>query len=249
MKKNMHRFYVPSKNIQENVVILPAEHSNHIKNVLRMKPGDSCIVFDGSGFEYEVCLEKIYPEPEGRIISLQKTTAPDKVKLTLAQGMAKGEKMDLIIQKCSEIGVDVFIPCRCERTIVKLDPAGAAKRVERWQKIAQSAAEQSHSITVPVVEPVADLATVFKQLKPGQLALIPWEGEKSTSIKKILRNTALDNIIIFIGPEGGFSEQEITMAKEAGVIPVSLGPRILRTETAGIVTATIVRYETSGSTL
>lgn len=245
LKKNMHRFYVPPKNIRDNIVLLPAEHRNHIKNVFRMKPGDTCIVFDGTGFEYEVCLEKIYPEPEGKIINRLKANTPNKVKITLVQGIAKGEKMDLIIQKCSEIGVDVFVPCRCERTIIKLDQAGATKKQERWQRIAQAAAEQSHSTTVPIVEPVADFAAVLKQIKSGQLALIPWEGEKSTSIKKILRNTAKDSITIFIGPEGGFSEQEIAGAKEAGVIPVSLGPRILRTETAGIVVAAIVRYETS----
>ncbi|MBI5555819.1 MAG: 16S rRNA (uracil(1498)-N(3))-methyltransferase [Elusimicrobia bacterium] len=245
MKKNMHRFYVPPRNIRDHLVLLPAEHGNHIKNVLRMKPGAACIVFDGTGFEYEVYLEKIYPEPEGKIINRLKTGAADKVKLTLVQGLAKGEKMDLIIQKGSEIGVDVFIPCRCERTIIKIDQAGAAKKQARWQKIAQAAAEQSHSMTVPIVEPVADFASVLRQIKPGHLALIPWEGEKSTSIKKILKNTSVDNITIFIGPEGGFSEQELATAKEAGVIPVSLGPRILRTETAGIVTAAIVRYETS----
>jgi 16S rRNA (uracil1498-N3)-methyltransferase len=243
MKKNLHRFYVPQENIRDNTVILPAEHGNHIKNVLRMKPGDGCIVFDGTGFEYEIQLEKIYPEPEGRIISRVIAGPPGRIKLTLAQGLAKGDKMDLIIQKCSEIGVDTFIPCRSERTIVKVDLAGAAKKQERWQKIARSAAEQSHSTTVPVVAPVADLNELFKQVTPGQLAIIPWENEKTTGLKNILRGTAARDIIVFIGPEGGFSDKEITAAKYAGVIPVSLGSRILRTETAGIVVSSIVRYE------
>lgn len=243
MKKNLYRFYVPPENIRENTVILPAEHGNHIKNVLRMKPGDSCMVFDGSGFEYEILLEKIYPGPEGRIINRFITGTPGEARITLVQGLAKGEKMDLIIQKCSEIGVNTFIPCRSERTIVKLDQDNAVKKQERWQKIAQSAAEQSHSTTVPVVEPVTDLATVLKQVKPGQLAIIPWENERSTSLKQVLKGTEAREIIFFIGPEGGFSETEITAAKKAGVLPVSLGQRILRTETAGIVVAAIARYE------
>jgi 16S rRNA (uracil1498-N3)-methyltransferase len=243
MKKNMHRFYVPPENIRDNTVNMPPEHGNHIKNVLRMKPGDSCMVFDGTGFEYEVMLEKIYPEPEGRILNRFIAGIPDKVHFTLVQGLAKGDKMDLLIQKGTEVGVDTFIPCRSERTIVKLDLAGAAKKQDRWQKIAQSAAEQSHSLTVPVVKPVSVLSEVFKQIKPGQLALIPWENERTTSLKKVLRGTESRDIICFIGPEGGFSETEITAAKEAGVIPVSLGQRILRTETAGIVVAAIVRYE------
>ncbi len=240
----MNRFYVPPKNIQDNKVFMPEEHINHIKNVLRMKPGNSCVIFDGSGAEYTVKLTKIQSNSiEGEITGKSDLPTAEKVKVVLVQGMAKGEKMDLIIQKCSEIGVDVFIPCRCARTIVKLDQAGAARKQERWQKIAQAAAEQSHSRTLPIVEPVADFASLLKQIKPGQLALIPWEDEKSTSIKKILKNTTVDTITIFIGPEGGFSDQEIAIAKEAGVIPVSLGPRILRTETAGIVTAAIIRYE------
>ncbi|MDD5492606.1 MAG: 16S rRNA (uracil(1498)-N(3))-methyltransferase [bacterium] len=242
-KNNLHRFYVPLENIRDNTVILPAEHGNHIKNVLRMKPGDSCMVFDGTGFEYEILLEKIYPEPEGRIINRFITGTPDKVKITLVQGLAKGDKMDLIIQKGSEVGVNVFIPCSCERTIVKLDQPGAAKKQDRWQRIAQSAAEQSHSTIMPLVEPVTDLASVLKKVKPEQLAIIPWENEKITGIKKILRGTKAHDIIVFIGPEGGFSEKEISTAKKAGVIPVSLGTRILRTETAGIVVSSIVRYE------
>ncbi len=185
----MHRFYVSPENIRDNTVIMPAEHGNHIKNVLRMKPGDTCMVFDGAGFEYEIMLEKIYPEPEGRIINRFIAGTPDKIKITLVQGLAKGEKMDLLIQKGTEVGIDTFIPCRSERTIVKLDQSGAAKKRERWQKIAQSAAEQSHSLTVPVVEPVTDLAAVLRQVKPGQLAVIPWENEKSTSLKQVLKGT------------------------------------------------------------
>lgn len=240
----MNRFYVPPKNIQDNKVVMPEEHINHIKNVLRMKVGNSCIIFDGSGAEYTVKLTKMQTTSiEGKITGKINLPDKDKVRVVLVQGIAKGEKMDLIIQKCSEIGVDVFIPCRCERTIVKLDQAGAAKKQERWQKIAQAAAEQSHGMTVPIVEPVTDLASALKQIIPGLLALIPWEGEKSTNIKKILRGNCAHNIIIFIGPEGGFSEQEIAIAKEAGVIPVSLGPRILRAETAGLLAAALIKYE------
>ncbi|MDD5258405.1 MAG: 16S rRNA (uracil(1498)-N(3))-methyltransferase [bacterium] len=243
MKKNLHRFYVPQKNILDNTVIFPAEHANHIKNVLRMKTGDYCLVFDGTGFEYELLLEKIFPEPEGRIMSRYIAGTPDKTRITLVQALAKGDKMDLIIQKCSEIGVDIFIPCKSERTIIKLDQAGAVKKQERWQKIAQSAAEQSHRITIPKVEPVTDLAAVLNEAKPGQMAIIPWENEKTTSLKQALNGSEARDIIYFIGPEGGFSEQEIAAAQKAGVLPVSLGQRILRTETAGIVVAAILRYE------
>ncbi len=239
----MKRFYVPPECITGEEATIPEEQRKHIENVLRLKPGAEILVFDGNGKEYKARIKTLYPSISCHIICPSPNSTFDRVNITLVQGIAKGEKMDLIIQKCTEIGISTFIPCLTERTIIKLDKAGAAKKRERWQKIVRSATEQSYGTIVPEVTEVRPFNDVIKGLSKQSLNLIPWEEEKCQSIKQVLRKADSREITVFIGPEGGFSEQEVQAAREYGAIPVSLGRRILRTETAGLVAAAIIKYE------
>jgi 16S rRNA (uracil1498-N3)-methyltransferase len=238
----MHRFYVPPNNINDKSVHLPAEHEKHIRDVLRLKPGDDILVFDGSGKEYQVKIKTLYPVIGCRIMT-STVKVPHKIDICLIQGIAKGDKMDTIIQKGTEIGISRFIPCLTERTIVKLDKETSSKKRERWQKIARSAAEQSGALAVPEIGAISTFAEVIAGLDRTSLNLIPWEEEQGQRIKAVLENSPAGKVNIFIGPEGGFSAEEIGLARRNNVLPVSLGPRILRTETAGLVAAAIIKYE------
>ena len=145
--------------------------------------------------------------------------------------------MDFIVQKCTELGVSEIIPVVSERSVAKGEKSG------RWQKIAKEAAEQSGRALIPKISALTDFKSLLKKKNEFDLALIPWELEKTNKLKAILQNSSPKNIIILIGPEGGFSSQEIEQAKAAGFIPVSLGKRILRAETAGLAILSMIMYE------
>lgn len=235
------RLYIQPEHVSDDTIILSDEQQHYLKNVLRVKQGDTLTFFDGNGKKYMVRYDR---SSHCRIISsLPEERLPQAVEITLVQGIAKGEKMDQLIRKCTEIGVNRFIPCLCARTVVKLDQESSLKKVERWQKIAQAAAQQSDSIIVPVVDTVLEFPAALRQINKEALKIIPYEEEKSRTIRSVLSASPATKIAIFIGPEGGFSPAEIEQAKEAGAIPVSLGKQILRTETAGLITAAIIKYE------
>ena len=239
----MKRFFVPPDSIIGNAATLPEEHGKHIRNVLRLKPGDDILIFDGSGKEYQAKIKTLYPVIDCQITCGIGKRPIRKIDICLVQGIAKGDKMDTIIQKGTEIGISRFIPCLTERTIVKLDKDSRRKKQERWQKIARSAAEQSGALAVPDISEIRAFAEVIAGLDKTGLNIIPWEEEQGQRIKDVLENVTPKTITIFIGPEGGFSAEEIDLARRNKVIPVSLGRQILRTETAGLVTAAILKYE------
>lgn len=246
----MHRFFVESSREWSpgTVVSLSPDDSAHAARVLRLTPGNVIIICDGRGYEYEARLEQVSSRAvTARVTSGRPSTAEPNTHLTLIQGVAKGAKMDLIVQKAVEVGVSRIIPVTTERTVVRLEPAKATARVERWQRIAYEAAKQSGRAEIPVVEAVhawSDLWPADNQ----DLVLVPWEGETERGIVAALRsNLTEDNastvparIAIAIGPEGGLSDDEVSLARRHGAQAVTLGPRILRTETAGLVAATLV---------
>jgi len=167
------------------------------------------------------------------------------LKVILVQGLPKGDKFDLIIEKSTELGVSVILPVRSRRTVVNLEAAKVEKRLARWQRIAQEAAKQYGRAVVPRVEPLRDFAQVVMELSPHGLALIPWEEEKNRSLKEVIAQSKglTGPVTVFIGPEGGFEEEEVMLARQRGANPVSLGPRILRTETAGVAVLAILMYQ------
>ncbi|MGE5576831.1 MAG: 16S rRNA (uracil(1498)-N(3))-methyltransferase [Syntrophothermus sp.] len=250
----MPRFFVEPRRIVGGEVRITGNDVNHIARVLRLGPGDRITVLDGTGMEHEVEISSVSgQEVCGRIAASRRRQTEPRFRVTLIQGLPKAGKMDLIVQKCTEIGVARILPARMERSVVELEGARAAARVERWRKIAMEAAEQSGRAVVPVIGEVTTMAGVLdskefrEAMESGRsLALMPWEGEDSMGLRRALeagQDRRPETAWLFIGPEGGFSLQEVENARAAGVITVSLGPRILRTETAGFVALTLLLWE------
>ncbi len=247
----MYRFFVLPEDIEGNIATIKGSDVNHIKNVLRLNEGNNIIIFDGTGKQYELSIEYVRDEVRGRIINRQEIKDKVPVKIILLQGIPKSSKMDFVIQKCTEVGVNKIIPLITERTILKLNAKKLIEKQKRWQRIAKSSAQQSYGIEVPQIDEPVALFEALEKVDKETLNLIAWESETDNSLKNILRKnysltkrTALQ-ISIFVGPEGGFSHQEVEQARLKGVIPVSLGSRILRTETAGLAIAIMILYEMS----
>jgi 16S rRNA (uracil1498-N3)-methyltransferase len=242
----MQRYFVTKDqlDVAKGRASITGDDVNHITRVLRMGPNDRVIVSDGEGTSCIIELD-LFTETkiEGRIIQTLEDQEP-KVKITLVQGLPKGDKMDLITQKCTEIGIASIVPVDTTRSIVKYDEKKRMKVYERWSRIAKEAAEQAQRGTIPTVVPPMPLRQWLQIREPFDLLLVPYESETRLSIKHVLRaNPAARRICVAIGPEGGWDEQEIQLFAQHNGIMVTLGPRILRTETAGLVAATAILYE------
>ncbi len=241
----MHRFYVQKEQIKDNEVQIVGSDVNHIKNVLRLKAGDKIEIFDGSQNNYFCEIKELNREfIRGTIITKKKAASEPNLNLTLAQCLAKGKKMDLIVKMATELGARSIVPVISERSVPRIEEKGE-KKIEHWQNIAREAAEQSGRTFIPRIESLKKIS----DLNPGEhdLAVMPWEGETKTSLKKLLTGTRAngrtDKLMILIGPEGGFSRSEADCAKKAGFKLVSMGKRILRCETAAIAALAQIFYE------
>ena len=212
---------------------LPTQAAEHVARVLRMNAGDVLTVFNGDGYDYAATLVSVGKrEVIIRIGEREEVANESPLPLTLAQGVARGEKMDLIVQKATELGVARIVPLFTERSEVKLDPARAEKRLQHWRAVAASACEQSGRVRVPEVMPALSLQSWLENLADNdalRLALLP-EG---TLRARELRFGASGGWLV-VGPEGGLGERDIAALREAGFQGLQLGPRILRTETAGL---------------
>lgn len=230
----MHRFFVN----KEQIPVITGSDAHQIKDVLRMKTGDKIDLLDGTGAVY-ACRIKTIQKNKVDCEILEKRAPGEElpIKLALAQCLPKGKKMDLIIQKCTELGISRIIPTLSERSIAK------AGKPERWKKIAKEAAEQCGRTSIPEISPLTKFEDVLKLKTPCALALIPWELEKEITLKQMLKDRKSSDIFVLIGPEGGFSRKEIELAVDAGFTPVTLGKAILRTETAGMAILAAIRYE------
>ena len=242
----MHRFFVEPEQIFPEYVEILGGDVNHIRNVLRMSPGDRISVSDGLGTDYICELEQLEAGcVRGRILERKPFDVELSSRLILYQGLPKGDKMELIVQKAVELGVCQVIPVETKRCVVKLDDKKAAKKVQRWQQIAESAAKQSKRMLVPRVHPVLSYKEALAYAGQLDVLLIPYElagGMDET--KKIIGNIkGGQSLGIFIGPEGGFEEEEVKMAVEKGASPITLGKRILRTETAGMAILSVLMFQ------
>ena len=241
----MHRFFVPPECIVENNVTLPAEVASQLSRVLRARLRDEITVLDDTGMEYVVRLDAVDRDSaSGTVISKSPSQGEPSVAITLYQGILKADRFEYVLQKGSELGISSFVPVNCHRTISQNRPS--SPRYTRWRKIIAEASEQSGRGRLPVVQEVIDFDSACE--KAIGFSLIPWEEEKATSLKSSLTDRisgagALSSINIFIGPEGGFTVDEVELANKNGITPVTLGRRILRADTAGIVAATAVLYE------
>ena len=240
----MHRFYVPADRISGDQVSFEAGQRRQMRSVLRLRPGGLVAVLDGSGREYIVQIEILDDtQALGRILEAAEPAVESSVHLTLVQGLPKGERTDLILQKCTEIGVADFLIAETARSVPRIQAGKMHSRLERWRAIAREAAEQSGRTHLPTVNGVIPLADALSRTRNSDARIIAWEEEKGPSLSSILpRLAGAGRIAYFVGPEGGFTAEEIAAARADGIAVVSLGPRILRTETAAIVGAALVIY-------
>lgn len=239
----MPKFFVKSKNINDHTVILENDNARHIGSVLRGKIGDMITVCDGEGKDYQCEITAITKkEVTARIVDIFTNNNEPDIKITLYQAIPKSDKMELVIQKCIEIGVDRIVPVNTDHTVVKLE-GREDKKLIRWNKIAEAAAKQCGRGKIPEVSGVLDFRTAVNEAVGLDGVIIPYEKEKESTLKSYIKNYRGKTIGVFIGPEGGFSEREVEYAIEKGVTSVTLGKRILRTETAGLVASVILLYE------
>ena len=242
----MYQFFVEPSQIQDKKIIITGSDVNHIKNVLRMKVGDEIAVKSGEeGREYRCGIEAFAQEQvicSLRFIREEGVELPSKIYLF--QGLPKADKMEMIVQKAVELGVYEVIPVTVKRCVVKLDEKKAAAKVGRWQGIAEAAAKQCKRGIIPVVKMPMTLREAAAYAQEMDVRLIPYElAEDMAHTREIIEQIAPgQSVALFIGPEGGFEESEVETALAAGIEPITLGRRILRTETAGLAVLSWLMY-------
>ena len=242
----MHHFFVSPDQIDEKYVTITGGDVNHIKNVLRMKIDEELLISNGQDKDYYCKIESVSDDEIKAVIldeEFEGTELPTEIYLF--QGLPKSDKMELIIQKAVELGVKEIIPVATKRCVVKLDDKKEASKIKRWQAISESAAKQSRRTIIPEVSSVMSFKEAINRAKEFELGIIPYENFKDmTETKEVLKKVQKGiKIGIFIGPEGGFEESEIQYALENGIHPISLGKRILRTETAGLAILSVLMFQ------
>jgi 16S rRNA (uracil1498-N3)-methyltransferase len=241
----MHRFFIPAECIRHETVAIKGVPVHQIRDVLRLQAGDRIAVLDNSGWEYEVALVQISKElVEGKMCGKRNITEP-RLEINLYQALLKGTKFELVLQKCTEVGVSGFVPIVCERCVARYP---SERKMERWRRIIVEAAEQSGRGKLPRLMPPIPFQQACQSAEGS--SFIAQEGGTAPGLRSMLRSepftTARDGsatVNLLVGPEGGFSPEEIERSSHCGVIPVSLGARVLRAETAGLVAATAILYE------
>lgn len=242
----MYHFFVTPDQIMDGYAVITGQDVNHIRNVLRMKAGEQVGIRDGISRNYICELETIEAdEVRARILSEETDSSELPARLYLFQGLPKSDKMELIIQKAVELGVYQIIPVATRRAVVKLDKKKEESKVKRWNAIAESAAKQSGRMLVPEVTGVMTLKEAYGYAKDFDVNLIPYElAEGMAETKEILKTVRPGmQVGIFIGPEGGFDVEEVEQAIAGGIHPITLGRRILRTETAGMTALSILMFQ------
>ena len=247
----MPRFFVKSAQIEQEKINIIGEDVKHIKSVLRKMPGDTveiCNQEDRKAYECEIIEIK-----EDKIINKiikELEFQENQIKVDIYQGLPKADKMELIIQKSVELGVNAIIPVEMKRCVVKLDNKSADKKIERWQKIAESAAKQSGRNTIPEIKSLIKVEDIIKSKNEYDSIIVCYENEKDNTIKKELlqlketmQRSGKVNIAVVIGPEGGLEEKDVENLKQNGAKIVTLGRRILRTETVALNVLSIIMYE------
>jgi 16S rRNA (uracil1498-N3)-methyltransferase len=233
------RVFVPPERLEGDRVTLTGEPHRHLVKVLRVRGGEDVIVFDGRGHEIEARVLAVGPRMLELALGARRAVAPPPVAITLLQAVARGERMDLIIQKTTELGVTTIVPVLAERSVSR-PPAG---RTRRWQTIAAEAARQSGRADLPAVRDVVSLEAALTFGAGTRLLL--WEEERGVSLQGALAAKPND-VALLVGPEGGWAAAEVEAARRAGFVPVGLGPRVLRVETAAIVAVALVQAAAGG---
>lgn len=244
----MDRFFVGKNNInlENKTCIIEGEDVKHISKVLRCRIGEELEICDNDNNEYICEITNIdKSQVELNIVEVVDIERESDLKIKVYQGLPKGPKMEMILQKLTEVGVDEIILVQTKRTVVKVDDKKEDKKIERWERIIYEAAKQSKRGKIPKLRGVLSFKEALADMKENDFNIAPYENERTKSIKQAIKGVDIKNIGIFVGPEGGFEDTEIKAIEEIGGQSVSLGPRILRTETASLVASSIVLYELS----
>ncbi|MDO5348374.1 MAG: 16S rRNA (uracil(1498)-N(3))-methyltransferase [Lachnospiraceae bacterium] len=239
----MHHFFVEPGQIENETIRITGPDVNHGKNVLRMKPGEALLISDGTGQDYRCRVRSLETDCIlADILGLEEESRELPSRITLYQGLPKSDKMELIIQKAVELGASRIVPVATKNAVVKLDAKKEESKRKRWQAIAESAAKQSKRSRIPEISQVLSLKEALLEASGKDIGFFAYEhqeGMAGTS-RELSKVAPGQEIAVFIGPEGGFEKEEVQAAKEAGIRPVSLGKRILRTETAGLTLLSVL---------
>lgn len=242
----MHRLFIEPQHLSSSCVKLPGEHLKKVQRVLRLKVGDTVCLFDGSGYEYRAKIVRLNAR-EGELLLLDKTrpTRESPLQISLAQSLPKGDKMSLIVQKATELGVQEIHPFYSNRTVSAYDDTQIASRVRRWQKVAEEASRQSGRNIVPKVCMPAHLEDLLgTPACPESQKLVLHTGDRASSLRDFFRqHRDVTSILFLVGPEGGFSSEELALCSQYSFLPLSLGRRILRTETTALAFLSVLQYE------
>lgn len=248
----MQRYFIPPEQFQEGIVIITGEDARHIGKVMRGRPGDKVIVSDGLAREALAEIEHIEQDRvTAAVIEMLEMTSEPRVKVTIAQSLPKGDKMETVIQKCTEIGAHAFVPFLSARTVVQYDAKKEGKRLDRWRKIAKEAAEQSHRNRIPDIAAPLSWKELLASFAGYDLVCYCYEKEHGRQLRDVIapfmeqssQQGEHPRILLVVGPEGGFTEEESMAAENAGARSTGLGPRILRAETAGMAALACILYE------
>ncbi len=245
----MRYFFADPEELSRGEAFIRGGEARHILNVLRMENGSLLLCGDGQGRLYRARITQVgKDEVRLKIESRSCVYSEPRLEVVLLQGLPKAGKLDFVIQKATEVGAYKIVPLAAERSVVQISSEKAELRCKRWQRIAREAAKQSRRAVVPEVTNIMTLPEALKMAVTckNSLSMVLWEEEGRNSLKKVIKKSTLEKIErvnVFIGPEGGWTPYEIDLMKGKGIIPVSLGPRILRTETAGIIAVSLILYE------
>jgi 16S rRNA (uracil1498-N3)-methyltransferase len=238
----VRRFTIGPERIDGTRVAFDREESHHLMRVLRLRPGDLVIAADGQGHDYTVRIDALGATASGTVVASRTPAVESPLAVSLLQGIAKGDKMETIVRAATELGVRRIVPVITERTVVRLDPARWRERARRWQRVAREASKQCGRPVVPEVDAPAPLAAVLAEAATAELRLCFWEEATEPLSSALRRVTAAPSAVqILVGPEGGLAPTEAAAAHEQGFTPVRLGPRVLRTETAGPAAVAILQ--------
>ena len=243
----MYHFFVNPTQVDEKFITITGSDVNHIKNVLRMRIGEEISVSDGSDNDYYCKVAEFAGDHVlAEILGVEQSSAKLGAEIYLFQGLPKSDKMELIIQKAAELGVHAVVPVETRRCVVKLDSKKEDAKLKGWQAIAESAAKQSGRGEIPQIHNVMSFSKAIDFVKDFDVKLIPYECEQGSMerTRELIRQVKPGmKVAIFIGPEGGFEESEVKLATDNEVCPITLGRRILRTETAGLMILSVLVYE------
>lgn len=238
----MQRYFISPDQMDRGQIWITGDDVHHIKNVMRSRPGDQLVCCDGQGMDYLAEIEELDPAAiRCRVIDTSPSKGEPKTQVTIAQSLPKGDKLEWILQKGTELGAVRFLPFTSERTVVKIDARKIEKKRERWERIVKEAAEQAHRGKVPEVAFPASWKELLEEIRTAKTAWIAYE-KGGRPLARVLAEADSREILLIIGPEGGFTEREVAEAEAAGAVPVTLGARILRTETAPLAALSCILF-------